>query len=209
MSILFGILAVIVWLIGQYIHEKACRDAGVPLLTSRQYRYMRRKARRTGTTLDTVDYGPRTRQSPLFFKDWLGPNPLSPNTTVPPARPQKKGGRVLLGLVGFAGIMLSTYLAARHLTSRSQVPPPPPTLEASVTTLPAPLPPAASPVSQAHVGRMKQTANVRVGPSNAAAVLRTIPANTAVRIIDTNATWAKVALDDAVAIGWVYRPLIE
>ena len=57
---------------------------------------MRRKARRTGTTPDTVAYAPRTRVSPMFIKDWLGPDSLPTvhsTLTAPPIRSCTAGNR--------------------------------------------------------------------------------------------------------------------
>lgn len=214
MSVVLGIVAFIAWLIVQYNLEKISRDAGAPLLSRRQLRYMRRKARRTGTTLSTVNYEPRTRQSPLFLKDWLGPNSLSRDTVVPTSAsnnlPQSVE-RQWRGITVVAVIVVISYLVNHTVTSNSPQPAPSapfaaPVYAAEVST--PPIVPSAQP-QRVRNGRTKQGANLRGGPSNAATILRTIPANTAVRIIETNGRWARIALDDAAPVGWVYRPLIE
>lgn len=206
MSIVAGIVGIVLCLLGRYCYEKACRDAGAPLLSSKQHRYIRRKANRTGTTLDTVDYKPRTRQQPLFFKDWLGPNSSIADTTAQPPsdhQPKKERGAYLV-LAVITGAVILAYMA-----SKSGVPTPPAPLEAQASVLQVAPSPTISPTSQIRIGRMKQTANVRIGPSNTATVLRTIPLSTAVQIVETNGAWAKISLNDEVAIGWVYRPVIQ
>lgn len=211
MSIFLCIVAFVVWLVIQYKYEKYCQDAGLPLLTGRQYRYIRRKARRTGSSFNTVDYKPRTRQSPLFSKDWLGPNPLSSDATASPSttqpsesQPPEKKGRVLLGMTVIAGIMLSSYLASKGQLFTPLAPVDTPPLTPQMTSSHV-----ASPAPQPRVGRMKQTANVRGGPSNTADVLRTIPVGTAVQIVEARGSWVRVAVGDTAPIGWVYRPLVE
>jgi len=210
-TIVTGILGLIIWVIVQVSVERAARDKGVPLFSSKQMRYMRRKARRTGTTPDTVAYAPRTRVSPMFIKDWLGPDSLptvhSTLTTPQSApAPQETGERsrlvavvaVIVGSVGVVGLMFFAGVWTPVVPAPIGVVPPG-AASAAVTAQSQPT----------RMGRTKQDANVRAGPSNTAAILRTISASTSVRIIEVNGTWARVAIGEASPVGWVYRPLIE
>lgn len=208
MHIALTILALVVWAILQFAMEKHARDTGQPLLTRKQLKYMRRKARQTGTTVATVDYKPRpgNRAYPIFHKDWLGPDgkPLPPEQVPPPSEPTQEATR-RWGWVTLACIVGAViYLAARP----QQQTPAPPASAITAETIPQAAASSSRPLS-IRDGRTKQGANVRAGPSNGAAVLRTVAANTSVRIIEVSGGWIRVSIGDAPPIGWVHGSLIE
>lgn len=204
------ILALVVWALLQFKVEKDARDAGEPLLTRKQLKYMRRKARQTGTTIATVAYKPRpgNRAYPIFHKDWLGPDgrPLLQDQTHPPIKPSQESTKAW-GWFVLACIAASVvYVAAKpqQQTSAPIVTPAPAVAGAAVPQI-APFfhPPGI------RDGRTTQGANVRAGPSSNAAVLHTVAANTTVRIIDVSGGWMQVSIGDAPAIGWIYGSLME
>lgn len=57
--------------------------------------------------------------------------------------------------------------------------------------------------------RTKQGANVREAASPEGQVVRTLAANTTVRVVDTSGNWRQVATDGTTPIGWVHRSLLE
>lgn len=209
MYVVLFILALILW-VGIHVQaERHARDAGEPLLTRQQLKYMRRKARKTGTTMETVAYKPHpgNRAYPIFHKDWLGPDgkPLPPDQ----APPSMGLARVNAWCWFVVACIIAAVLYAAGKPQQHS--PAPVSISASATTDTA--------ISQAAVptphsagfrgGRTKQGANVRAGPSGSAPVLRTVTSNTTVRIVEVSGGWMRVSLGDATPIGWIHGSLIE
>lgn len=210
MYIVLTIFALIVWAVIQFKAEKLARDAGEPLLTRKQLRYMRRKARRTGTTISTVEYKshPGNRAYPIFHKDWLGPDGklLLREQTLPPDGPTRESTKSWGWFILACVIAAIVYVAAK---SQQQALLPLAAPAPAIADTAVPQAATSSHPSGIRGGRTKQGANVRAGPSGSAAVLRTVAANTNIRIIEVSGGWMQVSIGDAPPIGWVHGSLID
>jgi hypothetical protein len=208
MHIVGLIVVFVVWLLIQYHVEKAAKKAGAPLLGRGQLRYLRRKARRTGQGIDEVAYRPRTRQAPLFHKDWLAPAPvevLATSAEVQKAKGWRSGWVVAAAIVGV--LALGAVLGDGR--EGGSHPGPLPSQVAPLTP-PQRLPPMAERGPPTlRVMRTKTGANVRSLPSNSAQVLRVLPANSTVQIIREEGGWMYVRVGDEAPIGWIYRDLLS
>lgn len=172
MHVIVLIMLGVIWICVQVQIEKISRDAGEPLLSRKQMKYLRRKAHRTGKTLDTVPYKPKTRQSPIFLRDWLGPDgkPLQSSQSLPPgpahntlqypspepphyAEGASEGtredrfvvGAVLLAVLGIAGFVVwrESAMEPPQQPLLTQAAPTPPQAQRSAQTVSTPLASAA------------------------------------------------------------------
>lgn len=92
--------------------------------------------------------------------------------------------------------------------------PSPPLPNSAIPTSPpvqqSPSPPVRMPSAPVREARTRQGSNVRSGPSGETSIVRTVPAGTALRILETVNGWHRVSLgSDAAAIGWVHRSLMD
>jgi uncharacterized protein YgiM (DUF1202 family) len=57
--------------------------------------------------------------------------------------------------------------------------------------------------------RTKQAANVRADASPQGQVVQTLPADTAVRVLEDKGNWRRVATDGSAPLGWVHKSLLN
>lgn len=213
-SIIALFFALIIWVIVHIQAERHARDAGEPLRTRKQLRYMRRKARQTGTTMETVAYKPRpgNRAYPIFHEDWIGPDgkPLPPDRVPPDRAP---ASTTLARVNAWCWFAVACIVAAVwYVVAGPQRPTPAPVAASAPAATDAAAPQVAAPSARpigSRDGRTKQGSNVRAGPSGTAPVLRTVADNTTVRIVEVSGGWMRVSVGDAPPIGWIHGSLIE
>lgn len=220
MPIVLAIAALLLAMWFRYQYEKACRRDGVPILSRRQLRYVRRKARKQGVSPNEVSYRPQ-REHPIFLQPEAPASSFLPSVTptvpmVPrqstPVEPDGASGgglKWLLGLLGLAAALLAAVVVGGRNDDGQPAPAqqtsPPAALQAALPASSAP--PQQTPLAAQQTRRTVRAVNVRTGPGGNAAVLRTLPANSEFIVVETSGEWAKVAVSGEAPVGWIYLPV--
>lgn len=206
MHIVLSLVGLLIAAFFRYKYEEACRREGSPILSRRQMRYQRRKARKQGVSVDAVSYRPK-REHAFFF-------PVQDPTSLPiiaptqpllpsPAKAPTSNRAVwwLLGPLTLAGALLVAVVSNERDTPQTAVAQ---QAQQATTAVAAPRNP---PASAEQKRRTARAVNVRALPGNNGAVLRTLAANAEFVVVETAGDWARVAVNGEPPIGWVYLPI--